>query len=94
MVIMVYSLFSSSNLPSPHHLQGALNEYMESSSSKELVAAVEENFHKCGSLMEEDGVKLQNIVMANPFSKLHFTHATDGIFTWTQLEVAEILSKN
>jgi hypothetical protein len=91
---MVYSLFASSNVPSPGRLRGALDEYMESSSSQEMVAAVEENFRECASLTEGDGIKLQNIVMANPFSKLHFTHATDGILTRTQLEVAEILSKN
>ena len=90
---MVYSLFVSSDLPSPEHLQGVLNEYMESSSSKELLAAVEENFCKCSSFTEADGIKLQNIVMVNPLSKLHFAHSTDGILTW-RLEVAEILSKN
>jgi hypothetical protein len=79
---MVYSLFASSNVPSPDHLRGALNEYMESSSSKELVAAVEENFHECSSLTEGDGIKLQSIVMSNPFSELHFANATGGILTW------------
>ena len=90
---MVYSLFVSSALPSPGRLQGVLDGYMESSSSKELLVAVEENFCKCSSLTEADGIKLQNIIMVNPLSKLHFAHSTDGILTW-RLEVAEILSKN
>jgi hypothetical protein len=92
-VILVYSLFASSELPSPNRLQGALEQYIHSPSFKELMAAVEENFHKCSSLMEVDGIKLQSIVMANPFSMFHFAHATDGILTWI-LVVTKILSKN
>ena len=78
---MVYSLFASSERPSLDDLQGALDEYIQSSSSKELIAAVEENFHACSSLIEADDIKLQSLIMANPFRKLHLAHAADRILT-------------
>src|SRR3954451_18133214 len=68
-VILDHSFLPATGLAFPKAFQTSLHDYLNSSSSQKLTAALDEAFAELNELTKEDGQKLLTIVLANRFCK-------------------------